>query len=170
MTAISILAHLHWRDVHFGDVPTWGAAIGTVGAFIYTALLFRRDRDDRISGNARHVAAWIGTKEIEPDQSGMASVGEGLMMAGTYRAIFLRNGGDEPVYDVQIHLLGREGDRIPTPRISIDVLPPQDSRYWIRTEDDEAVRTLEFRDPAGQWWERDGHGVLNRSKHPPNRA
>src|SRR6266545_2917710 len=74
--------------LQWGDIPTWLAAIGTVGGLFYALRLFRREAqtgrqrdEDRLRELARFVAVWINEK-------------------GT---LTMRNGGPEPAYDVGVY-------------------------------------------------------------------
>jgi hypothetical protein len=55
-------------DAQWGDVPTWIAAVGTAGAFIFAAYVFwrgtvTRSRENLVS-QARQVDAWVEEAEI----------------------------------------------------------------------------------------------------------
>lgn len=142
--------------VRFGDVPTWLAATGTVGALWYTAVTFRRDREDRAAGDARLVGAWIDEHEVV----GWEHAVGGTWAPGTYPAVIMRNGGWEPVYEVVIEwkLSGEEKEAIRR-----DVLAPG-------SEDHETfavgltgnVESIRFRDTANRVWTRDRLGVLKQ--------
>jgi hypothetical protein len=142
-----------------GDLPTWLAAGGTVGALgaafwqIRTerqARLTReqQDRDERHREQARLVAAALGPIERPPSQeSGKPSVLQGRT------AVDLINGSAEPVYRVVAAIVGIQGtlprtledwletrERMPSqsgipepiPATTASILPGGSYRVWIR--------------------------------------
>jgi hypothetical protein len=94
--------------INFGDVPTWVAAIGTVGT-LGAALLqigserSRRlsqeaaDREERRRDQARLIAGWVGPIEQETEDS------------GPHTWIILSNGSPEPVYGVYAAIVFIQG-------------------------------------------------------------
>jgi hypothetical protein len=87
--------------VHWGNIPTWVAAIGTVGA-LFTALfqinrershrqrVEQRSEDERLDAQARLLAAYPAEEVHSKDGS------------RTRTSIVLINGSDEPVYGVVV--------------------------------------------------------------------
>ena len=84
--------------VQWGDVPTWLAAVGTVGAFIFTGVLLRRERQDRISSQAKLVAAWMA--EERPNTFDV--IEGGLEPDEDYLCVKVNNASAEPVYDITV--------------------------------------------------------------------
>jgi hypothetical protein len=94
--------------INFGDVPTWVAAVGTVGT-LGAALLqigserSRRlsqeaaDREERRRDQARLIAGWVGPIVQETEE------------AGSRTWIILSNGSPEPVYSVYAAIVFIQG-------------------------------------------------------------
>ena len=142
--------------LRLGDLPTWFAAGGTVGALWFTAITFRHEQTDRAASDARFVAAWIGTEEVE-------EVGFEMVLPGTYPAVVMRNGSPEPVYDVDIRwsIAGDACDPIRR-----DVIPPSGEDSQIVNASKARVDSITFRDTAGRVWTRDRLGRLKQTAGP----
>jgi hypothetical protein len=86
--------------IHLGDVPTWVAAIGTVGTLIWVIGLYlrqgRAQERDRQQKQASKVAAWV--RESQWDYSHDSAP------TGTCDAV-VRNDSRLPVTDVVVALL-----------------------------------------------------------------
>lgn len=135
-------------------------------------LARERDSFESRTRQAQQVAAWlhgdVGKRRIEHPESWLYSVGAQL-----------RNGSNQPAYDVRIHVetAHLEGDGAPRLRAEhvLNILPPQCQRplhvecdpvpYRAEVRQPDVARevlTLElsFRDSAGRCWHRDALGRL----------
>jgi hypothetical protein len=95
--------------LNWGDVPTWVAAIGTVGA-LSTALFQIRterqyrlkaeaaDRAERHQAQARLISAFVGPVEVTPERDDL-----------TRSWIYLINGSEEPVYRLLVGIVFMQG-------------------------------------------------------------
>jgi hypothetical protein len=105
--------------VNFGDVPTWVAAIGTVGTL--TAALIQinterkhrhaqeaRDRAERHVAQARLVAAFLGSEETRGRPAPEDPHGPTHQSNGR-TTIYVVNGSEEPVYEPVIGLVAIQG-------------------------------------------------------------
>ncbi len=139
-----------------GNVPTWLAAIGTVGALWVALLQIRTERSRRIArdatdleehhrSQARLVAAWVGPPE--PHLGGPGSV----YGPSGRTPIYLFNGSGEPVYTLVASIVFIQGaaphttektleffhSREPgttwsqAPVTTVSILPPGKWRIWI---------------------------------------
>ncbi|MGL5823427.1 MAG: hypothetical protein ACRCYU_00970 [Nocardioides sp.] len=168
MIPLCSLPTLDW-----GDVPSWIAAIATLGALVAAGwavkkasdtfkLELKRDSErqahDEQAEQADLIAAWSAW--LKPDDTRMRA-GWGALIV---------NGSPLPVYEATIELYGPVGDlRVSQPK---NLLPPGDTPLiWNTTifKDDEHVSfgqylqvALKFRDSAGRLWHRDRHGQLSR--------
>jgi hypothetical protein len=130
------------------------------GTLWYTATTVRRSANDRYRDQARHVASWIGTRTVVADFFGPRGiVGGDLYMPGEYPAVLVRNGSEEPVYDVSVRW-GVDGK--PREPLRYPLLPPNGEEAEIISADGETVEvsSLWFRDAAGRLWMRDSKGTL----------
>jgi hypothetical protein len=106
---------------NFGDVPTWVAAIGTVGALAAALTQIgterkRRlaqeaaDRADRRLAQARLVAAFLGPEETRgrPAPRDVERLGRRAGIEGR-TPIYLVNGSEEPVYEPVVGLVAIQG-------------------------------------------------------------
>jgi hypothetical protein len=151
-----------------GDVPSWLAAIGTVGAFAIALLLLwvqmsdrRKEAGDRRMAQARLVAAWLS--EMTP----AGEVAATDAYAGTSLLdydVLVRNGSEQPVYMATVQLVvGVRGTCVRR----IGVLGPGETRE-LRIKVPGEPRgvpfaNITFADSAGQVWMRSGHaGELTR--------
>ena len=110
-------------DLNWGDVPTWLAAIGTVGALfaVLTQINGERRRRHKLEdkerlehhrAQARLIAAVVGPSEGPPQREG-----------GTARtAIDLVNGSKEPVYRLVVGIVCIQGTC------------PDTIERWLRTQ------------------------------------
>lgn len=166
--------------VHWGDVPTWVAAVGTVLAFAAGGALFwqqraqlrlmRADLQERERAQrreqARHVLAWyVGVS------------GGGSNFANL--RICYRNASEEPVYEVQVFVKESWGRAPAVKPTKIGVMPPGPEREMVvsfnvvpdPTSDPNAPGppvVLTFRDVSGRWWRRDEHGTLTEWPSQPD--
>jgi hypothetical protein len=180
-------------SIHLGDLPTWLAAIGTIGAL--AAALYQisnerkrrltqemHDRTERHQAQARLIAAWIG--EIE-HHSGDSGTDRGRT------AIQLLNGSKEPIYAVLASLIYIQGaapksteawfemrkqappDQQVSPPVAIlSILPPGRWKIWIDGSSwgilsGRIGAEIAFTDRAGAHWIRRAKGNLEELATPP---
>ena len=144
-------------------ITDWLTAVGTVGAFgvaLYLLSLQMRDRhDERVSGQARLVAAWIDDwiderQKDDPQHTFLRAI------------IVIQNDSSEPIYRVVVRLgVGVRGTFVRSP----GVIGPREGRELsillpAPPRGDPAPDVL-FTDRAGVSWIRNGHtGKLSRAK------
>jgi hypothetical protein len=101
-------------SIGWGDVPTWVAAVGTVGTLASALWQINNERNRRLTADeqlrrerhleqARLVAAYLGEKEtpdVPPDQR--------TMKTGR-TAIYITNNSADPVYSVVVGLMFIQG-------------------------------------------------------------
>jgi hypothetical protein len=183
-----MLARVH---IHLGDLPTWLAALGTVGALgaalwqIGTERTRRhereaQEREERHRAQARLIAADVGTEErlAEPGQLGRAGID-------------LINGSPEPVYRLVVAIVAiqgaaprsiedwleyedRERERFPhapVPMTTANILLSGSSRVWVPAmRHGMQVRQgaeVAFTDRAGSHWVRRATGQLEELAEDP---
>ncbi len=142
--------------VRFGDLPSWFAAVGTVGALGVSLWLLRQqiqDRRvqsaDRRAAQARLVAGWA----------------EGFRFAGVpFPEVVLRvrNGSDLPVYEVSIRAAyGVVGTFV---RQLGSIGPDETRELRIQLPDppraDPSTPEMQFTDAGQRRWLRDAEGTL----------
>jgi hypothetical protein len=93
----------------WGTLPDWLAAAGTIGAFFAGLRLLRKELDtrrealeDRRRAQARLVAAWT---DIQPVPG---LLGPPITIPPYEHVFFVRNGSEEPVYDVSIIMVAED--------------------------------------------------------------
>jgi hypothetical protein len=180
-------------SIQVGDIPTWVAAIGTIGAL--GAALWQisnertrriaqeaQDRSERHQSQARLVAAWIGEIDyglgIPGDDDGRT-------------AIELLNGSAEPIYSLVTGLVYIQGaapnsmeawfelkkqsepdTQTSPPILLLSILPPGRWRIWIPGSEwgilsGRIGAEVAFTDRAGAHWVRRGTGKLEELSTPP---
>jgi hypothetical protein len=174
--------------LNFGDVPTWLAAIGTVGALLAALFQIRnerrhrhaveeRERQDRHLAQARLVSALLGPQEVHPDRP-----------SGGRTAIQLINGSDEPVYGLVLCVVYIQGaapqsledmlamhERDETwwpPITTVSILPSNVWRVWIDRANFGILSgrlgiDVAFTDRAGAHWIRRATGGLEELAQEP---
>jgi hypothetical protein len=180
-------------SIQFGDIPTWVAAIGTVGALgaaMWQISNERRrriaqetqDRTERHQSQARLVAAWIG--EIE-------SATEDSDYDNGRTAVELLNGSAEPIYSLVAGLVYIQGaapksieawfnlkkrsepdTQVSPPILLLSILPPGRWRIWIPASGwgitgGRIGAEVAFTDRAGAHWVRRATGELEELSAPP---
>ena len=143
--------------MNWGSVPDWGAAVGTVGALWVSYRLLRRESVERLQGDARRVAAWLGVKHVGASQ----------------RVVEIRvlNSGETPVYDCYVTVGRIANTPEESARISVGTVPPNVSISKQRTEDQFVGLpetwwvNVDFKDSSGRTWLRDHNGNLTRLDH-----
>lgn len=174
----------------YGDLPTWLASIGTVGALAAALWQIRsertrrlqqeaRDRDDAKRDQARRVACWPGEEGIPGPMD---------PWWGKSTPIELVNGSNEPVYNLVfglVHVQGAGGvshleewkERSPqgqsAPWSTAAILPPGRWRVSVPGQgwsSGMAMRLgaeVAFVDRAGVNWVRRSGGNLDELPEPP---
>jgi hypothetical protein len=102
--------------VNWGDVPTWVAAIGTVGAFVAAFIQIgterrrrlareQQDRLDARRAQARLVSAVLGPIERPVPEPALSQVGGSAFDRLAYgrTGVDLLNSSQEPVYRLVVH-------------------------------------------------------------------
>lgn len=162
-------------------VAEWVAAIGTIGAFTVTiGLLWKelreaaRRRDDDRRAQARQVSVWPGAVAYNRWD-------DAPRRFEYFVSLGVRNGSDEPAYDVWIFVNTPTVEWVPEFRRSLELglLPPgyrSESHRVImgnadyRQSEPPHIRTTEvrlelfFRDAAGRLWRRFPNGRLAQAK------
>jgi hypothetical protein len=141
--------------MNLGDVPSWFAAIGTVGALAVSLLLLRMtlndrkaERNDRRMAQAHLVAAWLHLYEADTQPY-------------PELRIRIRNGSELPIYAVALNInVGVRGTFVRQPgamapgetrelRVQIPAYPRLDVRPSVA-----------FTDAAGNRWLRTSNGQI----------
>lgn len=179
---------------NFGDVPTWIAAIGTVGALFAALWQIRTERNRRLAADerlrserhleqARLVAAYVGEEERRDTRPSGPTTTEGRT------AVYLANNSPEPVYSVVTGLVFIQGAAPRTleatlelnhgqhqrrgPITTVSILPGGLHRVWIDGTGWHGVLSgrsgaeVAFTDRAGAHWIRRATGELEELPKPP---
>lgn len=180
--------------ISWGDVPTWVAAIGTVGTLASALWQIDSERSRRLAADkqlraerhreqARLVAAYLGDELRDPDTK----------TTGTHHGrteVFLVNNSPEPVYMLAVGIvfvqgaaphsvedmlkLNRDqfGDRR-APITTVSILPGGLYRVWIAGVGWGSIMAgrigveVAFSDAAGAHWIRRATGRLDELPSPP---
>ncbi|MDQ0672960.1 hypothetical protein QFZ36_000521 [Pseudarthrobacter siccitolerans] len=122
----------------WGTVGQWASAVITGSAFFATFYVIRRDARVRLLAQARKVAYYRSQR-------------------GRFWNHTVHNLSDEPIFDVQLHVVvkGRSRELIAEKEILIpqEKLSPTE---WFADSID-----AEFRDNSGHWWRRTVNGKLH---------
>ncbi len=148
--------------MHLGDLPTWVAAIGTVGALVAALIQINTERRRRLANEAseraerrvsqaRLVAAFLGPEEtrgrpahIDADRSRPSEEGR--------TPIYVVNSSEEPVYEPVVGLAAiqgaaprtieqwletrenavEQGRQLQVPVTTVSILPPGKSVIWVQ--------------------------------------
>lgn len=131
--------------MNFGDVPTWVAAIGTVGALVAALIQINternrrhaqeaNDRAERRLAQARLVAAFLGSEETrgrpDPGDVGLSRRRSG---DGGRTPIYVVNGSAEPVYEPVVGLVAIQG------------AAPRTMEQWLDARRDSSNATETYR-------------------------
>ena len=172
-------------EIHLGDLPTWLAALGTVGALgaalwqISTERKRRHEREEqqreeRHLAQARLIAAVIGPEE----QSGGRTV-------SARTGIDLINGSPEPVYRLVVAIVNIQGagmstieqwieswdrdEKVPgvPPIMTVSILPSGTYRVWVDFFGWGTGAEVAFTDRAGSHWIRHASGQLEELAEDP---
>jgi len=168
---------------HWGDVPAWVGAVGTVGTFTYGFRLLARENDrahradeDTRRAQAVAISAAVETRTLESAHGARSSVKEVVML----------NASLSPVYDVNVYITRSNGVTIGVLRVPVllpgdrceplgEVMNPKRigplHAARIRPEPRFPVWTdVWFHDAAGHTWRRDHRGVLHDLQPTPERT
>jgi hypothetical protein len=180
-------------SIQIGDVATWVASIGTIGALGAALWQIRnerkrriaqeiQDRSERHQSQARLVAAWIGEIEYATEDS---SYDDGRT------AIELLNGSAEPIYSLVTGLVYIQGaapesmeawfelrkrsepdNQVSSPILLLSILPPGRWRIWLPASawgvlGGRIGAEVAFTDRAGAHWVRRGTGELEELPTSP---
>jgi len=156
-----------------GDLATWVAAIGTVGALFLALLQIGIERGERLrregqerqrrhQAQARLIAAAMGPEEPPADQQQLGRTG-----------IDMFNGSDEPVYRLVVGMVFIQGagpqtleemleqrGGIQLPLTTVSILPPGTFRVWIAGTGWSSILSgrpgaeMAFTDREGHWIRR----------------
>jgi hypothetical protein len=179
--------------VSFGDVPTWVAAVGTVGTLTAALYQISAERKRRLASDeqlrierhleqARLVAAYMGEEE-------RASPGRDPASDNGRTSFYLANNSLEPVYSVVVGLVFVQGagprtleDMIDLnqtqygrrgPVTTVNILPGGLYRVWVvgtgwhRILSGRAGVEIAFTDRAGAHWIRRATGELHELAKSP---
>lgn len=180
--------------MNFGDVPTWVAAVGTVGTLAAALWQISNERTRRLAADEqlrveRHieqahlVAAYLGDQEWPDGDPDPPAIGSGRT------GLYLANNSPEPVYSVVAGLVFVQGAGPRTLEDMIDVNRKQFSRRgpvttvnilpgglyqvwiagtgWHRILSGRAGVEIAFTDKGGAHWIRRATGQLVELAKPP---
>jgi hypothetical protein len=145
----------------WGDVPTWFAAIGTVGAFVVYYFLFRGEiakRDDEKREQdiftARRISAWIDEETLIIQNKGYEPIYYLVVYFGPMGVIFRPDSGEH--VEMVIGTIG------PNQKMDINI-----SKYNLKRGifPDIPEVELEFTDCKGRHWVRQSHGLLREIEY-----
>jgi hypothetical protein len=179
--------------VSFGDIPTWVAAVGTVGTLIAALYQINTERKRRLAADeqlrierhweqARLVAAYMGEEQpAKPHRDAGRPDGR--------TTFYLTNNSPEPVYSVVVGLVFVQGAGPRTledmidfnkkqygrrgPVTTVNILPSGLYRVWVlgtswhRILSGRAGVEIAFTDRAGSHWIRRATGELHELTEPP---
>ncbi len=183
-------------SISWGDLPTWVAAVGTVGtlgaALLQIEVERRRrtkqeleDREERHRSQARLIAGWAGPGDQTYEDGWMG--GEGAT------PIYMVNSSQEPVYNVVVGVVHSQGTAPKTgeewrtfkkgrdadggyfvvPFTTLSILPPGRWKIWIKGSSwtgglgGRSAAEVAFTDSGGSHWVRRGTGKLEELKLQP---
>jgi hypothetical protein len=161
-------------------VPTWFAAVGTVGAFAVSFWLLaraeerrRQESAERRAAQARHVSAWVaGIAEVTVAEDPSVDLDETEYHQRREVTYVTHNNSDEPVY--QVHLLMRAGTQGDFPRY-LGMMGPGERRQtrihvgMAQPVGDKSPE-ITFIDSAGVHWHRGRYSALEEidPRKPPD--
>ena len=152
----------HYDPTTWGTIGQWAAAAGTTLVFLTTLYVIRRDAKVRRRSQSRKVVYYETESKREQDQ-----------IEGNHRYWYnatVKNLSDEPIYDIRLIIVSKEGRRRLIDGLSsAELLLPEES-FSFRSGRPFAFRFVDafFRDNSGFYWRRriDGkleeHGRLSR--------
>lgn len=159
-------------EVNWGDVPSWVAAIGTVGALFAALLQIRNERLERkkieVQEQAAEVSTWI-SNELSSEMTN----------------VIIQNTSTNPIYDVVLTIVIASGSgprtgeevaalpeqrelSVPSLRRASSIIPP--GRYVTEIPADwggmnrKPGAEIAFTDKSGNHWVRRQNGKLEQLK------
>jgi len=151
-----------------GSWPDWFAAIGTVGALVLVIRVYTKDKSRQLQEKADQEIrqARVISSTIISAEEGSRDVEAAVI-----------NGSDQPIHDIEFHLLhdGQDAAPVEAPDRSVimTILPTGESlsllaagrslRVYFRLYDPlpggpYLVTAVDFTDGAGMRWRKVGHG------------
>ncbi len=156
--------------INWGDLPTWVAAVGTVGAVIVALVLSGREGRRQIRAQRRHQAELV-TGWLSGNSRSSSETQQML------RRVDLQNASSQLVYHVIISLVITRGagtiqrEYGTEYRTFLGELPPGKRSTEIEHGDGGMMMRfgieLAFRDAAGRSWLRDADGLLKEIPNDP---
>jgi hypothetical protein len=159
-----------WADWNWGTVPDWIAGIGTAGAFGTTALVLKRESDDRRTRLNYERSEQARRVRLGPIESGPASGKRGIH-ATRHFVIKATNASEDAIHDFSLELhvpneyevLDRREARAAAEVVAVGQVVPLEFTVTIpwRDANDHTIPTvpvrasLAFTDMTGQRWIRD---------------
>src|SRR6266851_5411417 len=144
--------------MHLGDLPTWVAAIGTVGALVAALIQINTERKrrhateaservERRHAQARLVAAFLGKEETR-GRPGAKPADHPNPSEEDRTPIYVVNGSDEPVYEPIVGIVAIQGaaphtieqwldnqkdhsNYPPVPVMTVSIIPPGKFVVWV---------------------------------------
>jgi hypothetical protein len=171
----------------YGDVPTWIASIGTVGALGAALIQINTERAKRHQEEAQKreddhrapamlVAGFIIPQPLSDDDGALARTPVCLMnnaYAPVYRLVAgmvsVRGDGPQTIEDI---LQARQPGQ-PVPVTTVSILPPGNSQVWIKNTErsgfaeGRAGVEIAFTDLQGSHWIRRATGKLDEIASEP---
>jgi len=156
-----LLASLH---LQLGNVAEWAAGVGTVAAFVVTALALRRD--SKVKEKEQADRQWDEANKVR-----MSAVQSGYQRPdhspGTLMLVTITNDGRRSISDVEVEVFTKDQQTKlaegTTPMIASGVFIhfkffdiPFDQ--WLFTTGADVFLTVRFKDIAGQRWSKDIYG------------
>jgi hypothetical protein len=174
-------------QLNFGDVPTWIASIGTVGALAAALIQINTERarrhhqetqkrEDDHRAPAMLVAGVIVPQTQSPDDDALARTPICLMnnaYAPVYRLVagIVSVRGDAPQTIEDMLQARQPGQSVPVTTVSI--LPPGNSQVWIKNTESSGIAEgragveIAFTDLQGSHWIRRATGKLEEIASEP---
>lgn len=131
-----------FEPAEWGTFGQWASALGTTAAFSATFYVIRRDSKVRRYSQARKVAYY--RVDLGKDRGGIWSH-------------TVENLSDEPIYDVELHLVVRGRSR--KSLVKAEILTPKDKLPPLLDHAD--AIDAQFRDNSGRLWRRTVDGKLH---------
>jgi len=179
--------------LQLGDVPTWLAAVGTVGALAAAFWQIGTERKRRLAADrrlqveqhreqARLISVWVGERE-QPES--YADDPDASWYPDGRTTLYIANNSPEPVYFLVVGIVDIQGTGPSTlettiahhagfgPVTTVSILPAGRYRVWIRGVHWQTPlggrlgAEIAFTDRAGAHWIRRSSGALDELSQPP---
>jgi hypothetical protein len=159
--------------IQWGDVPTWVAALGTVGAVAVALVLAGRDGRRRIAQERRRQAELV-TAWVTDDATTVTD----QLESKVYLGLVVQNSSTQLVYQLIASLVATQGayredarDEDHRFRTYVGDVPPGSRRTRLEYGGHGmSIRLgveIAFQDAGGRWWRRKGNGNLEQLKLNP---